>query len=89
MCLGGTVVSHHNLKQHSGVTFCVYCDCLFMEVAFGMDVDVISEKDTKFTEAVALSFHGVEEASFDMFHKVIQYKLLLFCIMITPYIDFN
>jgi len=39
------------------------------KVAFGMDVDVISEKDTKFTEAVALSFHGVEEASFDMFHK--------------------
>ena len=43
-----------------------------MEVAFGMDIDIISEKDTKFTEAVALSFHGGEEASFDLFHKVIQ-----------------
>ena len=41
-----------------------------MQVAFGMDIDVIGEKDTKFTDAVALSFHGVEEASFDIFHKV-------------------
>ena len=35
-----------------------------------MEIDVISGKDTKFTDAVSLSFHGVEEASFDLFHKV-------------------
>ncbi|KAL9970605.1 hypothetical protein ACROYT_G023010 [Oculina patagonica] len=39
------------------------------KVAFGMDIDIINAKDTKFTEAVSLSFHGVEEASFDLFHK--------------------
>ena len=36
-----------------------------------MDIDIIKGKDTKFTDAVTLSFHGVEEASFDVFHKVI------------------
>ena len=36
-----------------------------------MDVDIINSRDTKFTDAVALSFHGVEEASFDLFHKVL------------------
>lgn len=36
-----------------------------------MDVDIINTRDTKFTEAVSLSFHGVEEASFDLFHKVL------------------
>ena len=35
-----------------------------------MEIDVISGKDNKFTDAVSLSFHGVEEASFDLFHKV-------------------
>lgn len=44
--------------------------CIFPQVAFGMDIDIINAKDTKFTEAVSLSFHGVEEASFDLFHKV-------------------
>ncbi|KAM7429821.1 hypothetical protein ABFA07_019388 [Porites harrisoni] len=39
------------------------------KVAFGMEIDVISGKDTKFTDAVSLSFHGVEEATFDLFHK--------------------
>lgn len=36
-----------------------------------MDIDIINARDTKFTEAVSLSFHGVEEASFDLFHKVL------------------
>jgi len=39
------------------------------KVAFGMDIDIINARDTKFTEAVSLTFHGVEEASFDLFHK--------------------
>jgi len=39
------------------------------KVAFGMDIDIMNARDTKFTEAVSLSFHGVEEASFDLFHK--------------------
>lgn len=43
----------------------------YTQVAFGMDIDVINAKHTKFTEAVSLSFHGVEEASFDLFHKVL------------------
>jgi len=36
-----------------------------------MDIDIMNARDTKFTEAVSLSFHGVEEASFDLFHKVL------------------
>ena len=39
-----------------------------------MEIDVISGKDTKFTDAVSLSFHGVEEATFDLFHKVIHLR---------------
>jgi len=36
-----------------------------------MDIDIINARYTKFTEAVSLTFHGVEEASFDLFHKVL------------------
>ncbi|XP_078374662.1 cholesterol 24-hydroxylase-like [Oculina patagonica] len=46
------------------------------KVAFGMDMDIISGKDTKFTEAVSLSFHGADVANFEQpFHKwnVFQY----------------
>ena len=35
-----------------------------------MDLEIISGKDNKFSEAVSLSFYGVEEASFDIFHRV-------------------
>ena len=49
-----------------------YHSPLSIQVAFGMDVNVIGEEDTKFTKAVSLAFHGVEEASFDLFHKVSQ-----------------
>ena len=40
------------------------------QVAFGMDMDIISGKDTTFTEAVALSFHGADVANWQLFHKV-------------------
>lgn len=34
-------------------------------------MDIISGKDTRFTEAVALSFHGADVANFEQpFHKV-------------------
>ena len=52
------------------------CDIWFLvaflisQVAFGMDMDIISEKDNKFTEAVSLSFLGADVASFEPFHKV-------------------
>lgn len=39
------------------------------KVAFGMDVDAIAGKDTKFTGAVSLSFEGADKAAFDLFHK--------------------
>ena len=38
-------------------------------------MNVIGEEDTKFTKAVSLAFHGVEEASFDLFHKVKQLRV--------------
>ncbi|KAL9970601.1 hypothetical protein ACROYT_G023006 [Oculina patagonica] len=46
------------------------------KVAFGMDMDIISGKDTKFTEAVSLSFHGADVANWQLFHKwnVFQYS---------------
>ena len=51
----------------------------FTQVAFGMDLNIISGKNNKFTESVSLSFHGVEEASFDLFHKVLLINYLPFC----------
>lgn len=41
-----------------------------------MNVDIIGGKDTKFTDAVSLSFHGAEEAMFSLFHKVILHKII-------------
>ena len=36
-----------------------------------MDMDIISGKDTKFTDAVTLSFHGTDVAMIEQpFHKV-------------------
>ena len=55
--------------------------CYNSQVAFGMDLEIISGKDNKFSEAVSLSFHGVEEASFDIFHRVcsLSYHYLALC----------
>lgn len=36
-----------------------------------MDLDIVSGKDTKFTEAVALSLHGADVANWQLFHKVV------------------
>ena len=44
---------------------------LISQVAFGMDMNIIGEKDNKFTEAVNLSFLGCDVANFEQpFHKV-------------------
>ena len=48
---------------------------LISQVAFGMDMDIISGKDNKFTEAVTLSFLGCDVANFEQpFHKVSYHK---------------
>ena len=48
-----------------------------------MDIDIINAKDTKFTDAVSLSFHGLEEAFFDLFHKVP--IAIIFCLKMMVY----
>ncbi|XP_058947427.2 cholesterol 24-hydroxylase [Pocillopora verrucosa] len=48
---------------------------IICKVAFGMDVDVMSGKDTTFRDAVSLSFEGVHVSQMNPFHKwnVFQY----------------
>nr|XP_058947418.1 cholesterol 24-hydroxylase-like isoform X1 [Pocillopora verrucosa] len=60
----------HMFNQFTKAALDVIC-----KVAFGMDLEIMSGKDNKFSEAVSLSFYGVEEASFDIFHRfnVFQY----------------
>ncbi|RMX49247.1 hypothetical protein pdam_00013570 [Pocillopora damicornis] len=60
----------HMFNQFTKAALDVIC-----KVAFGMDLEIMSGKENKFSEAVSLSFYGVEEASFDMFHQfnVFQY----------------
>ncbi|XP_022793261.1 cholesterol 24-hydroxylase-like [Stylophora pistillata] len=42
---------------------------IICKVAFGMDVDVMSGKDTTFRDAVSLSFEGVHVSQMSPFHK--------------------
>ena len=42
-----------------------------LQVGFGMDMDIISGKNTEFTEAIALALVGIHVAIFEQpFHKV-------------------
>ena len=55
-----------------------------LQVGFGMDMDIISGKNTEFTEAIALTLDGIHVAIFEQpFHKVttsIAFKLLLMAV---------
>ena len=55
-----------------------------LQVGFGMDMDIISGKNTEFTEAIALTLDGIHVAIFEQpFHKVITsipYKFLLMAV---------
>ena len=48
----------------------IYFKFFFIQVAFGIDIDVIGGKDTKFRDAVSLSFQGADVANLSVFHKV-------------------